>query len=272
MKLYFIFLIVLVILIFLFFYQIPSKIFDQNESLFFSMFDTLPIYIIHQSEKYKRKIRFEQYIEQYFSKNPITIVEPLSIDVLKENLDKLYEQRFITKKALQNLKNHKNAIHGSMTYSALSLALTNMLVYKIALERNQKFFLVLEDDFVVKENFFEEFHENLEQLRYFKWDILYLSSHSTPFLKKHNLSFYQSPIFISKNLHGMGAVIYKARTAKYLLENMLPLEDQIDHDIPKKFLISKKLKGFLLLSSSGKKLIHNDNFYYHSTTQFANEH
>ena len=117
----------------------------------------------------------------------------------------------------------------------------------------------------------QKIFSKLQLLTRGEWDILYLSCHSNPYLRKEGIDTTKPPsiLKIKRNLHGMGAVLYTRKAAKHILQNILPFCKQIDHDLSEKLLLAKrrKLDGYILFQQNGKKLFYNDNFFYRSTTQ-----
>jgi len=62
--------------------------------------------------------------------------------------------------------------------------------------------------------------------------------------------------------------LYNKNVASILVDNILPFEKQIDHDLPEKFFKQNQvLNGYILRDENLKKIIENNNYYYNSTTQ-----
>ena len=248
--------------------QMPISIFPPCEC-FPKTFEAVPIFIIHQSDKRERRIRFEKYLQQFFPQNPHEFVEPLSCSFLSTNLDKFYGKNYLSKQAYESLKNDDTVHKGSLTLSAFSLALTNFRIYQTAIQRRFPVFLILEDDFIPCETFQDEMQKAWKHLETIDWDMVYLSCHSASYFERIQGSATKSLVPVHHMLHGMGAVLYTNHAAHVLQKNLLPLQRQIDHDIPDRFIVPSLLKAYMLFQENGAKLIHNDNYYYASTTQLT---
>ena len=192
----------------------------------------------------------KKFVKQYFNNNLVYIIEPISNTEIEENLVSYFKKNQITFDALEAIQRKENAKKGSLTNASLSLALTNIEIYKLESRRKNPFFLVLEDDFTILPpplTFFKEMDNMFSKLQILTqgdWDLLYLSCHSLPYLKKDGLELRVPPqiLKIQHNLHGMGAVLYTNKAVMRILPNIFPLCRQIDHDIPEKFLLAKKKK------------------------------
>ena len=264
-------------MILLFIYSIPHS--SSNSESFLPQISTIPIYIIHQSSKSERKNRFEKLVKDYFKNNIVYIIEPVSNTDIERNLLSYFKKNMITFDAFEAIRRGEDAKRGSLTNASLSLALTNIEIYKLESQRKNPFFLVLEDDFTIvppPSVFFKETQKIFSKLQILsqkEWDVLYLSCHSEPYLRKEAIESAAPPeiLKIKHNLHGMGAVLYTNKAITRILKNIFPLSKQIDHDIPEKMLLAKKkknkLNGYIIFQTNGKKFFYNDNFFYRSTTQ-----
>ena len=134
-------------MILLFLYSIPHS--SSSCECFLPKMSTIPIYIIHQSSKPEREIRFQKFVKQYFKNNLVYIIEPISNTEIEENLVSYFKNNQITFDALEAIQRKENAKKGSLTNASLSLALTNIEIYKLESRRKNPFFLVLEDDFTI---------------------------------------------------------------------------------------------------------------------------
>lgn len=250
--------IILLFLIYLIFFkkfQEPYKTFHYNDIF---------IYIIHKSDMEYRRERFLNYLKIYFPKNPYKIIEPISIENIKSNLHKYKDENILTQKAYEDILSNKIADEGSNTLKSLSLYLTNISIWKEELNKN-RLFMILEDDFILKENFVSKMKHILNHLP-IDWKLIYLSCH----IKKHeyNASFIKNHLLkINTRTHGQGAVLYNPNILSILLMNLYPIHLQIDHDIPDKLIMTNKINTYMAVNKHLDTIIHNDNFYYGSTTQ-----
>ena len=139
--------------------------------------------------------------------------------------------------------------------------------------RQNSHFMIFEDDFLIRPSFHKDFFnafQSLEKSVGNQWDMLYMSCHFDSYLKRMNLDSNSYDYFLpvkKKILHGLGAVLYKKKCVNVMLNDIYPLKRQIDHDIPEKFLLTNKLNAYILLNQKKRPLIHNDNYFYTSTTQ-----
>jgi hypothetical protein len=236
-------------------------------------FDRTPIYIIHQSTKTERQRRFINFISLYFPKNNFYIIEPLTQKQVLMEIENDVHHRKITKKAKMSTLSKLPADHGSFTFSALSLALTYLKIFKMEKRRQNSHFIILEDDFLIRPSFHKDFSNSLQSLEKKvgnQWDMLYMSCHFNSYLKRMNIDAKSYHNFLkvkSRLLHGLGAVLYKRNSVDIILNEIYPLKRQIDHDIPEKFILTNKLNAYILLNKKKRPLIYNDNYFYKSTTQ-----
>lgn len=235
-------------------------------------FEKIPIYIIHQSEKIERKKRFLQLIDKYFPKNSIFIIEPLSRDEVMKEIEKDVQDEKISNEGKIATLSNTPAKKGSLTFSALSLALTYLKIFEMEKTKRSSHFLILEDDFLPQDSFSRDFSKSIQKLEKRvgdDWDMLYLSCHFDSYLQRNG----KQPAFEyflkveNKMMHGLGGVIYKRKCVDIILKNIFPLNRQIDHDIPEKFILKNRINAHVLLNHKNKPLIYNDNFFYKSTTQ-----
>lgn len=221
----------------------------------------IKVYIIHQKNKKHRMAQMKNQLK-YFSN--YTFVEPVSTKYIKNNMESLIENEFIIPKVKSDI--YHEPIQGELTLSSLSLALTMYHIYQLQQDKDEMF-LILEDDFLLSDNFLQKFLDIMKDVPQ-NWDILYLSCHVKSFLQRNPTEKYNAVIKVSKMIHGMGAVLYNKNVASILVENILPFEKQIDHDLSKKFFKEKQiLHGYILRDENLKKIIENNNYYYNSTTQ-----
>ena len=221
----------------------------------------IKVYIIHQKDKIHRMKQIQNQLK-YFSN--YTFVEPVSTKYIENNMESLIENGFIIPKVKTDI--YHEPIQGELTLPSLSLALTMYNIYQLQQDKDEMF-LILEDDFLLSDNFIQKFIDIMKDVPQ-NWDILYLSCHVKSFLQRNPSQKYNSVIKVSKLIHGMGAVLYNKNVASFLVKNILPFVKQIDHDLPKKFFKEKQLlNGYILRDENLKKIIENNNYYYHSTTQ-----
>lgn len=246
----------LCIIIIIFFWQTTKYQKENFHNLF-----SIKVYIIHQKDKIHRMEQMKNQLK-YFSN--YTIVEPVSTEYIKQNMENLIENGFIIPKVQSDI--YHEPIQGNLTLPSLSLALTMFHIYQLQQDKDEMF-IILEDDFLLSENFLQKFVEMMEHVPK-NWDILYLSCHVESFLERNPTEKYNPIIKVAKLIHGMGAVLYNKNVASILVENILPFEKQIDHDLPEKFFRQNQvLNGYILRDENLKKIIENNNYYYNSTTQ-----
>jgi len=227
-------------------------------------YDNIFIYVIHKHNMTHRLDRFLSYLKQYFPNNPYKIIEPISIQQIESSLSDYLSKGWITPNTFNDIKNNETAIDGSHTYKSLSLALTNISIWKEELPKN-RYFMILEDDFVITSSFLDHFQHILKNLPS-HWDLIYLSCH----IKKHEYSSDQIKnhlLHITTRTHGQGAILYNPHSLPILLKYIYPLSLQIDHDVPDNFIVPRLLRGYMAVDSNLNTIIHNDNYYYGSTTQ-----
>jgi glycosyl transferase family 25 len=227
-------------------------------------FDNIYIYVIHKKKMTKRYDRLIEQLKKYFPKNNYQIIEPISLDIIKNSLSDYLKNNVITYNAFYNIYKNNKVYRGTHTLKSLSLALTNINIWKNELKKN-RYFMILEDDFQCRQNFLFIMTEILNHLPN-NWDIIYLSCHlNKSTYSKKNIKNHLLPI-ISRT-HGQGAVLYHPRSLNKILSNIFPLDLQIDHDIPDKLIARHKIKAYTAVNSDMDTIIRNDNLYYGSTTQ-----
>jgi hypothetical protein len=109
------------------------------------------------------------------------------------------------------------------------------------------------------------------------WDILYLACHfprekiDSMELVSINKEEDFKIVRMSTRIHGTGALLYHPRALPKVLKMLLPLDLQIDHDIPDKLVLTGNLQTYIALTLQNTPLIHNDNQFYGSSTQTTDE-
>jgi len=254
-------LVLIILFIILLVIMIRYGIFGSFEKYYIPIdIDQIPIYIIHQKNKIERYNRLKKEIETYFSNNPVTFIEPISLKIIHKNLNEYLNDKIISQKAYTAITKTGKASMGSLTLPALSLYLTNLEIYK----KNHKLpFLILEDDAIFRENFLLFFNKILHQLDE-DWDILYLSCH---FPNEYHQKIYDKDnlVKIKTRIHGMGAVLYNPAVIHKILSSIYPIDLQIDHDIPDKLILTNKINAYIGCNDNNQTIIFNDNMGGSST-------
>lgn len=248
--------------IYLFDWILPCSITTLKEEEASSKEDFIPIYIIHQSKMTARRERLERQCAEYFiHHSSIYLVEPYSKDYVTSILKDLYERGYIHHSAYLDLKAGNPVHRGTLTLSSLSLYLTNLWIYQKELSHNRAF-MILEDDFVVFDDWPKKSQEMFALLFSFRldWDMVYFACHY-PF-DDRPIDETDCPLFLPlvSRVHGMGAVLYHPRAlSKLLSRNLFPVVLQIDHDIPDKLILKRHLYAFVVLRGPRGTLLWNDN-------------
>jgi GR25 family glycosyltransferase involved in LPS biosynthesis len=126
---------------------------------------------------------------------------------------------------------------------------------RIIFEKNNTTpFLIMEDDAIFRDNFIENFNTIASHLDK-NWDILYLSCHYNCVKSETNHKIYK----IKTRVHGAGAVIYHPKSIPIILSEIFPFQLQIDHDIPDKYILTKKLNAYIACNENNNTIIFNDN-------------
>jgi len=243
--------------------------------------EDIRIYAIHKKEMDKRRPRLEKMLQTYFSDNIVEITEPVGADYLRNNLSILYTSGTLSNKAYQdllyNMMVHTKTNHGALTISSLSLYMTNLLIMeKESSSANYNYIMIVEDDILVRDGFDRRFRSILRHLPE-DWDILYLACHfprekiDSMELVSINKEEDFKIVRMSTRIHGTGALLYHPRALPKVLKMLLPLDLQIDHDIPDKLVLTGKLQTYIALTLQNTPLIHNDNQFYGSSTQTTDE-
>ena len=243
--------------------------------------EDIRIYAIHKKEMDKRRPRLEKMLQTYFSDNIVEITEPIGVDYLRNNLSILYTSGTLSNKAYQdllyNMMVHTKTNHGALTISSLSLYMTNLLIMeKESSSVNYNYIMIVEDDILVRDGFDRRFRSILRHLPE-DWDILYLACHfpremiDSMELVSINKEEDFKIVRMSTRIHGTGALLYHPRALPKVLKMLLPIDLQIDHDIPDKLVLTGNLQTYIALTLQDTPLIHNDNQFYGSSTQTTDE-
>jgi hypothetical protein len=222
------------------------------------------IYVIHKESMAHRLDRFLNILKTKLPENKYKIIEPISTENVEKMLDEYLKNDKITLNAYHDIQNKNKVRLGSQTLKSLSLALTNISIWGEELNK-KRYFMILEDDFIFYDytiNILNNILNNLPN----QWDLIYLSCHinkSHYHLNKINNHL----IKINTRVHGQGALLYNYKSLPILIENIFPLNLQIDHDIPDKFIMNHKLNAYIAVNKFLDTIIHNDNYFYGSSTQ-----
>ena len=235
--------------------------------------EDINIYAIHKKDMEKRYPRLQQQLQTYFTNNIVEIIEPVNGDYIRGHLSMLYTSGKLSENGYQdllyNMMIHAKTKNGALTVSAVSLYLTNLLIMeKEYSSGNQHYMMIIEDDILIRDGFDSRFRSVLHKLPE-DWDILYLACHFRGEEKKigNEKEDDFSIIPMTTRVHGTGAILYHPRALGVLLNTLTPMDLQIDHDIPDKIVLTKKLNAYIALTRDGFPLIHNDNQHYGSSTQ-----
>jgi len=227
---------------------------------------TLYIYIIHKTDMKHRHERFTGLLSKHFPTIAYQIVEPVPLSDVYDSLTSLLESNQLTHSSYLSILSGQKAKRGSHTVQSMSLTLTNIQIWEMeSRQRQPRPFLILEDDFTLPGTFDADFQDMIRHLPS-SWDMIYLSCH----IRKEE---YQSSnrnhqlLPIHTRTHGQGAVLYHPNVVPLLLSAIYPIHLQIDHDIPDRLIMTKRIKAFMAVNTHLDTLIFNDNFYYGSSTQ-----
>jgi len=112
-------------------------------------------------------------------------------------------------------------------------ALSHVNIWKKALAKDDKYFLVLEDDVVITNDFVDKTNKILSELKDTHFDVLYLSSNCGGNLCKEGK--YISPNiyypYYPDNIAGMQAYIVNKNIVNKLIEKVIPINFAIDREL-----------------------------------------
>lgn len=230
------------------------------------VWEEVNVYTIHKKSMSLRWPRLSSFLETHFKTHSIEIVEPVPLEAM--NVALLHKQGVITDQAYLSIEAHRikssRPEQGAMTLAALSLYLTNVYIWQK--QDPSRYFLILEDDVVIPNDFDKRIQDILPNLPP-DWDMIYLSCHLSP--QKHAdqpRPYHKNLIRIVSRVHGTGAILYHPRILPRLHE-MLPIHLQIDHDLPDKLILSGRITAYAILNDQDLPIIHCDNNTYGSSTQ-----
>lgn len=142
---------------------------------------------------------------------------------------RLLNDNILTDKAKEDIEFKKQKIYGiSLTYGSLGCALSHYLLYKQILQHNKPS-IIFEDDIILVDNFNQKIMVLMDHIQNLIYDICYLGYNIIPgFYKEDVNSVIAKP---SGLITGLYAYIVTPQGAKKLLDNIFPLNHQIDSSI-----------------------------------------
>jgi glycosyl transferase family 25 len=154
------FVLILAILIIIFVYLNKSENFSDNN---LDDLDNLDIYVINLLTRPEKKI----YIKNQLYENKLKYIMFEAIDGTQLDIDILYRDGIL----YQNKDNTKR----NLRKGEIGCALSHIIIWSKMLSSNKKYFLILEDDAILVENFKEKLTSILNDVENKDWDMLYLN-------------------------------------------------------------------------------------------------
>lgn len=182
-------------------------------------------YYINLDEDVKKR----QYFEEEIQKTSIKKICKRFDAVIGKYLDiRLIPDAIITQNAKKEILEKKQRVYGiSLTYGSLACALSHYFIYQHC-AKAKKPYLIFEDDAILHANFDQNLTGILNSISN-DYDIVYLGYNEIPGFGKDKISeFISKPKGLITGLYGY---ILSNRGAQKLLDNIFPLNKQIDSSI-----------------------------------------
>lgn len=174
-------------------------------------------------------VKKRKYFEEEIKKTSISKICKRFDAVIGKYLDiRLIPDSIITSNAKKEILEKKQRVYGiSLTYGSLACALSHYFIYQQCASA-QKPYLIFEDDAILQSNFDQQLTGILNSISD-DYDILYLGYNEIPGFGKDKISeFISKPKGLITGLYGY---ILSNRGAQKLLDNIFPLNKQIDSSI-----------------------------------------
>lgn len=137
------------------------------------------------------------------------------------------DESFITKKGKEIVIANKIRRWGiDLTYGSVGCALSHFYLYKKCLDNFYESILIFEDDITLTNNI-DTILEEVYNLDFTSFDILYLGCHNKPHCIQLNNSIFKVHSFI----YGCFGYLVTNRGARNLLQNLFPITKQFDSEI-----------------------------------------
>lgn len=164
-------------------------------------FDNLPIYIIHCSQNQERRSIIESQLDKLGSKN-IYIFDAVTPDTLKYY--KEYEKYF---DMFDLPDNDKRCVCGTISHR---------IIHTLAEKNNDEYFLTLEDDFKILDNFDE--WKNKVKEKNFDFDILSMGGFYDEFTDEWVTDIGDEELFGVKKVNCSVAILYTKDASNKFIE------------------------------------------------------
>ena len=145
-------------------------------------------------------------------------------DGSKLNLNKMIDDKILVKES-------------NMMVGAIGCSMSHLNLWKQCINRGDELVLVIEDDCIIPENFWEKFSNYYKQLPQ-NWDVFYLGASSINGRKISDNILIPNIISASTENTGTYAMLIKKSILNVLYNNVLPIRNPIDVTI-KNYLFSK---------------------------------
>jgi GR25 family glycosyltransferase involved in LPS biosynthesis len=201
----------------------------------------LDIYVINL----EIRLRKQQYMESQLNKYNFKYNIFQAIDGSKLNLDALYKSNIIDKEKSLHM------MHRYLRRGEIGCYLSHVLIWKKLLDSDKKYFLILEDDAILVNNFKQNLTNLLDDVKDMAWDVLYLNENCY----KHFGTDCNGPEYSDKTIRPkrIGYGLYGYIISKSFVEKCF---SQIHTDeLPSIFPISVAVDTYIDHKSYNKKLI-----------------
>ena len=140
-------------------------------------------------------------------------------DGSKLNLNKMIDDKILVKE-------------NNMMIGAIGCSMSHLNLWKQSIDRGDEIVLVLEDDCIIPENFWEKFNIYYKQLPS-NWDLFYLgaSNINGKKISDNILTPNKNIVSTSTENTGMYAMLIKKKLLKVLYDNVIPIRDNIDQTV-----------------------------------------
>lgn len=152
-------------------------------------------------------------------------------DGSKLNLNKLINDNLLIKE-------------NKMMIGAIGCSMSHLNLWKQSIDRGDKLVLVLEDDCIIPENFWEKFNKYYKQLPS-NWELFYLGASNINGKKISDNILIPNKNIASTSTEntGMYAMLIKKKILKVLYNNVIPIRGNIDQTI--KNIVFNKINVYI---------------------------